>query len=165
MAHNELLLKLWNFGFTDSLWLWMKACLTNRLQFVSIGQSVSNTIPVISGVPQGSILGPLLFLIVVNDHPTAVSSSLVMLFADDAKCMRPISSLSDCICLKNDLTRLTEWCSTWSLFLNECSVVHFNSNQAAFDYKYCINGKLITSNSSQKDLDVIISAALQIDDI
>ena len=60
VAHNELLLKLWKFGINGTLWLWLRAYLTNRVQCVSVGQSTSNTLPVISGVPQGSILGPLL---------------------------------------------------------------------------------------------------------
>ena len=95
VAHNELLSKLWKFGICDSLWQWMRAYMTNIRQYVSVGQSVSSVLPVLSGVPQGSILGPLLFLIFVNDLPASISSSFVLPFADDAKCLMPISTMSD----------------------------------------------------------------------
>ena len=119
VAHNKLLLKLWKFGICDSLWQWMRAYLTNRRQYVSVGQSVSSVLPVLSGVPQGSILGPLLFLIFVNDLPASISSSFVLLFADDAKCLMPISTMSDCLLLQDDVSRLVQWSNTWNLLLNE----------------------------------------------
>ena len=77
---------------------------------------VNRTLPVLSGVPQGSVLGPLLFHIFVNDLPTTLSISKVLLFADDAKC----------IMLQSDLSRVSEWCNTWNLFLND-STVHYMS--------------------------------------
>ena len=61
-----------------------RAYLTDRFQQVSIGDSVSDALPVISSVPQGSILGPLLFLIFINDFPDSVTSTTVLLFADGA---------------------------------------------------------------------------------
>ena len=100
VAHNELLLKLWNFGICDNLWHWMRAYLSCCQQYVSVGQSRSGVLPVLSGIPQGSILGPLLFLIFINDLPSALSSSLVLLFADDAKCFMSVSSQSDCLLLQ-----------------------------------------------------------------
>ena len=108
VAHNELLYKLWHFGITDSLWKWIRAYLTDRLQYVRVGQSFSGTLPVISGVPQGSILGQLLFLIFINDLPNYISSSMIWLFADDAKCLMPISSMADCLCLQSDLICLAD---------------------------------------------------------
>ena len=86
VAHSELFYKLWSFGITGKLWLWIKAYLSDRLQCVSINNIHSDVMPVISGLPQGSILRPLLFLIFVNDLPASVMSSTVLLFADDAKC-------------------------------------------------------------------------------
>ena len=86
VSHNELLFKLWSFGITGNLWKWLQAYFSNRVQCVSVNNSVSDVLPVVSGVPQGSILGPIMFLVFVNDLPAAVTSSLVLLFADDAKC-------------------------------------------------------------------------------
>ena len=162
VAHNELLYKIWKFGIAGNLWLWLRAYLTNRVQFVSIGQSSSSTLPVISGVPQGSILGPVLFLIFINDLPTALLFAKVLLFADDAKCIMPISSLQDCMNLQSDLSRLTEWCSTWNLFLNEdkCSAFHFKTRLSQISFNYLINGKVISSKAVVKDLSLTISADL-----
>ena len=163
VSHNELLLKLWKFGICDSLWLWIRAYLSNRLQYVSVGQSVSSVLPVLSGVPQGSILGPLLFIVFVNDLPSSVLSSSIFLFADDAKCVMPVSSITDCQLLQNDLTRLVEWSTTWNLLLNEdkCSASHLTASQFPQTYKYFISGRLLPSKSTQRDLGVIISADYQ----
>ena len=88
VSHNELLTKLWMFGVTGNLWKWFQAYLSNRTQHVQLNHCTSDALPVISGVPQGSILGPLLFLIFVNDLPSSISSSEILLFADDTKCLK-----------------------------------------------------------------------------
>ena len=103
-------------AFTDSLWKWLRAYLIDRLQYVRVGQSFSGTLPVISGVPQGSILGPFLFLIFINNY----ISSMIWLFADDAKCLMPISSMADCLCRQSDLNCLADWSSTWNQ-VHSCS--------------------------------------------
>ena len=93
IAHNELLVKLWSFGITGNLWWWFRGYLSSRHQCVIINHCISDPLPVISGVHQGSILGPLLFL---NDLPTTVSSSHTFLFADDTKCLQTVRAYSDC---------------------------------------------------------------------
>ena len=125
---------------------------------------MSNHLPVVSGVPQGSILGPLLFLIFINDLPASVLSSIVLLYADDTKCVLPIYSLSDCLRLQNDLTRLSEWCTTWNLALNEdkCCSVHFtcSTRRPCTTSSYCLNEKAISSKTQYKDLGIIVSGDL-----
>ena len=118
VAHKDLLFKLWNFGITGNLWRWFEAYLSDRCQFVSVGQTASGIL-VISGVPQGSILGPLLFLIYINDLPDNLSLSKGLLFADDAKCFLPISSRADCLSSQHDLSLLANWSSSWKLTFNE----------------------------------------------
>ena len=111
MPHNELLVKHTNIGITGTLWKWFESYLSNGSQCVSISNSLSNCLPVLSGVPQGSILGPLLFLVYINDLPSVISSSNTFIFAiaDDTKCFKTIKTESDIQLLQNDLTSLTHW--------------------------------------------------------
>ena len=79
-------------GFKLILLIDFQAYFTNRFQYVAINGAASGVLLVTSGVPQGSILGPILFLVFVNDLPASVTSSLVLMFADDADCDHSILS-------------------------------------------------------------------------
>ena len=86
---------LLNYRIGDGLLKWFRSYLSNRSQRCVIQGCTSTTLPVTSGVSQGSILGPLLFLVYVNDLPNVVDNSVV-LFANDAKCARVIGDIGDC---------------------------------------------------------------------
>ena len=88
VAHHILLTKLHKCGISGRLLMWLHAYLTDRSQCVCINNQLSDLLPVISGVPQGSILGPLLFAIYINDLPVCIGSSRPLLFADDTKCLK-----------------------------------------------------------------------------
>ena len=92
VPHDLLLEQLWKCGITGSLWWLFHSYLSDRRQCVRVEGQTSGWLPVCSGVPQGSILGPLLFIIYINDLPSYVSFSSTLLFADDTKVSRPISS-------------------------------------------------------------------------
>ena len=87
VPHNELLFKLKSMGISENLGLWFESYLSNHQQCVKINNKYSYLLPVLSGIPQGSILGPLLFLVFVNDIPDYISNSVLYLFADDTKCL------------------------------------------------------------------------------
>ena len=159
IAHNELLVKLWSFGITGNLWWWFRGYLSSRHQCVIINHCISDPLPVISGVHQGSILGPLLFL---NDLPTTVSSSHTFLFADDTKCLQTVCSYSDCHSLQNDLQNLFYWCQYWNLHFNErkCILLRFSPKCPPIPFNYSINDKPIATLEHYRDLGVIMSHSL-----
>ena len=115
VPHNELLVKLWQSGICGSLWGWFKAYLSTRQQCVSLSGVSSDLLPVVSGVPQGSILGPLLFIIYVNDLPSLASSADILMFADDTKCLNQYNTPLDSLHLQCDIDLISNWSNEWNL--------------------------------------------------
>ena len=109
VPHRRLLLKARNAGVDGNVLRWLESFFIGRRQRVILRNGLSSWKSVTSGVPQGSILGPTLFLIYVNDLPDQICSTAKM-FADDTKLYRNIISVEDCQDLKNDLDSLSKWC-------------------------------------------------------
>ena len=107
-----------------------------------------------SGVPQGSILGPLLFLIYANDLPDAANHSIVPMFADDSKCYREITKPQDRNLLQADLDSLQHWSTTWDLSFNaqKCAVMHFSRKKSPATIKF---------STTQCDLGILVSDDLK----
>ena len=108
VCHKALHAKLETYGFSDRILAWIKSFLQNRRQRVLIGESVSSWRSVTSGVPQGSVLGPLLFAIFINDMPKVVKH-ILKLFADDSKLIGIIKNRNDFEVLQEDLDSLSDW--------------------------------------------------------
>ena len=106
VAHNRLLYKLPSYGVKGNTLGWIGSFLSGRSQKVVLEGKSSSSAPVLSGVPQGSVLGPVLFLIYINDLPEYVSNSTVLLFADDTFLYLTIHNSSDCTILQDDLNNL-----------------------------------------------------------
>ena len=96
VSHDILLAKLLSAGLHGLTWKFFVAYLYGLFQCVYVGTSVSNPLPVTSGVPQGSILGPVLFILYMKDLPATPLNTSLLLFADDSKCHRVIKSTQDC---------------------------------------------------------------------
>ena len=114
VPHRRLISKLRSYKINECLVNWVEDYLQNRSQFVEINGKKSQWLPVTSGIPQGSVLGPLLFLIYINDLPENVNSTVYM-YADDTKIYREIQSDDDYEVLQRDLETLKTWSDRWLL--------------------------------------------------
>ena len=114
---------------------------------------------VLSGVPQGSVPGPLLFVIFIND---LIHSAIPFIFADDTKCLLAIKSTSDSDKLQQDINNISTWSYTFNLLFNESKFVHlrFWQKTSLDTPRYPINGNLIRRMSQHKDLGVTFSTDL-----
>jgi hypothetical protein len=122
----------------------------------------SSSAPVLSGVPQGTVLGPLLFLIFINDISADISSS-IRLFADDCLLYREIRSSSDCDALQADLDKLVTWSHTWGMEFNvaKCNILTVtNKVKHSVKYRYKMEGEVVRSTSSTPYLGVTINSKL-----
>ena len=132
--HNITIEKLSRAGITGPILDLIKSYLTGRTQTVRIGSSVSSQLPIYSGVPQGSILGPLLFLVYINDLPKCVMS-LCYGYADDYKIMG-----TDPTTLHIDIRKVWKWCETNEMRLNmtksKTLVIKGECNLSIFSYKF-----------------------------
>lgn len=163
ISHPLLLYKLRTFyGINDQLLSWISNYLSDRSQKVVIENSSSSSLPVLSGVPQGSILGPLLFLLFINDLPSVTSSSTTALFADDSKCFMEIRSIDDCILLQNDLDSMLSWSNDWQMVFNpdKCKILSVTRSKNPQVFNYNINGSPLEHVGFFKDLGVFIDSTL-----
>ena len=118
--HRILLSKMEHYGIRGCALEWIKSYLSNRKQYVSVNGSNSNLLPITCGVPQGSVLGPLLFLIYINDLPNASKKLTFYLFADDTNIYYESKDLSDLIRIvnKKELRLVKKWLDSNKLSLN-----------------------------------------------
>ena len=115
---------------------------------------------VLSGVPQGSVLGPKLFLVYINDIDLVVENDILK-FAGDTKLYGIVSAQSQAESMQNDLNGLTLWTSRWQMKFNtdKCSVMHIGARN--MQYPYTMNGKVLQQVEAQSDLGVIIRKDLK----
>ena len=157
VCHARLLSKLWNLSIRGLLHQWIASYLSHRCQAMRVSNWVSDSQCVPSGVPQGSHLGPLLFIAFINDLPGIIQNSQVLLYADDVKLYRDIKSPLDASLLQLDVDRLCSWATENGLDINrgKCKVLSFGRAQSTFQYQYLINGQPVERVFSFSDLGVI----------
>lgn len=163
VPHERLLLKMKAYGITGNILHWTRSFLTNRIQKVKVGSAWSSEGKVLSGIPQGSILGPVLFTIFINDLPDCVQSSC-KIFADDTKIYGKTDNSQ---CLQDDIDRMQRWTEVWNLYFNaeKCKVLHLGKNNPCNNYTMTLNGtttNIMTCNE-EKDLGVTFDKALTFD--
>ena len=112
------MIKLKSHGMGVNIATWIQNWLTDRKQRVSVEGETSAWTAVHSGAPQGSVLGPLLFLIYINDLEDGVASNILK-FADDTQNFRRVQTRQECRTLQEDLNRLEEWSAKWQMLLNQ----------------------------------------------
>ena len=165
VPHQRLLLKLKAYGLSDDFLAWIKSFLSNRKQRVILAESKSEWADVVSGVPQGSVLGPLLFVVYINDLPDSLMNSVKM-YADDSKILAIVRDWHDKVNLQKDLDHVCEWTNTWLMSLNyeKCKIMHFGKNNEKQDYFLKDReGNLhqVSNTESERDLGVIVSKNLK----
>ena len=159
VPHDLLLHKLTHYGIDGTLHRWLSAFLTQRKMSVVIDGEHSHAVNVTSGVPQGTVLGPLLFLCHINDLPSVVKSQ-VRLFADDCVLYRQIRSQRDHHKLQDDLILLQKWASDWGMKFNasKCMVMSINPKSSYF---YTINDHILKHTSQHPYLGLTLSDDLK----
>ena len=161
VSHSKLLWKLHQYGIRGNALNWIQAFLGNRSQSVVLEGEESDLVPVTSGVPQGSVLGPILFLIYINDLPDQIVSQ-VRLFADDTAVYLTMEGGDSHRVLQNDLDSLSVWESRWDMEFNpsKCQVVRVTSSRRPINTLYFLHGQVLEVVTSARYLGVDISSGL-----
>ena len=159
--HYKLCLKLHHYGIRGKSLDWIRHFLTGRTQWVTINGKSSSKINVGSGVPQGTVLGPMLFLVYINDLPEGIKSKL-RLFADDSYLYRTINSAKDTVELQEDLNSLTKWEKQWSMEFNldKCKVLRITNKLKPIEADYYMHNQKLQNVDEAKYLGLLIHKKL-----
>ena len=162
MSHTKLLFKMKRYGISDEIVKWVGNGLMGRRQRVLIEGVVSGWEKVRSGVPQGSVLGPVLFVLFIDDIDVNIRST-VLKFADDTKLVAKVGSEKNREMLRRDLIGLFGWSQDWQMLFNldKCAVVHFGFNNIGENVE--LGGKILALHTNERDLGVIVQSNLKVD--
>lgn len=162
--HVKLLERIHYNGIRGNLLRWFHSYIMNRTQKVVINGFASNTVAVTSGVPQGSILGPLLFILFINDIDSCFHFSKFLLYADDLKIYHTIHNSDDCTRLQQDLNRFNDYCVRNKLHLatSKCKTITFTKNLNVINFDYSLNGTIVERVTVMRDLGVYLDCQLHL---
>ena len=160
VPHERLLKKVEGLGIVGNVSRWLRNWLTGREQRVCVGHGRSQWATVTSGVPQGSVLGPLLFIIYINDLDDDITSKITK-FADDTKLCHKANCEQDRLTIQSDLDKLVEWAEKWQMNFNvdKCTVMHVGTNNQ--NYNYAMGNQNLAEVNQQRDLGVLIDKNLK----
>ena len=160
VPHERLMVKVDAHGIQGDAARWIRNWLAGLRQRVCINQSYSNWAPVTSGVPHGSVLGQLLFLIYINDLDTNIVSKMSK-FADDTKLYHRARNHDHLMELQENINKLVEWVNKWQMSFNvdKCYVMHIGHNNMQSNYN--MYNQLLPTTDHQRDLGIIITKDLR----
>lgn len=163
--HNVLLRKLSRLGLSVQLVNWLRSYLVGRSLRVRLGTSVSAVFVNNSGVPQGSNLGPLLFILFFNDVLFLLGPGCALVYADDLKLFLPIKTTDDCCRLQALLDMFVSWCRRNKLVVNisKCLVMSFTRSKRMIPFDYSIDGVVLQKVDQVRDLGVLMDPKLTFD--
>jgi hypothetical protein len=162
ISYPKLFIKLESYGIGGNLLFWIKAFLSNRTQSVRVGSSISNTCFVSSGVPQGSVLGPLLFNLFINDITDNLQNVSAKLFADDIKLYSEICHPASVTNFQTHLDLITTWAATWQIGIShsKCVILELGHKSGTSKVNYTIQNRAIVGSGLVKDLGVLVDPDL-----
>ena len=159
VPHKRLVQKLRSFNFSKELIAWIANWLKNRKQRVQLNGVYSEWRDVISSVIQGSVLGPILFVIYINDIDNCIGQmeGIISKFADDTKVAKVINDRQSAVEMQQTIGNLENWCKQWGMDFNvkKCCILHLGHQNPK--YEYLMNGLVLESVSHQRDLGILIS--------
>lgn len=159
VQHNLLIHKLNRLNFNTKCVNWISDWLTNRTSYVSVNGLTSKSFNIDSGVPQGSVLGPLLFLIYINDMITKITTSDCRLYADDTLLCVNITKHPNTI--QSDVDTLLKWATDWGMSFNSKKCVHMQIGEQTPDITLTLGSELIPQSDTLRYLGVQIDASLK----
>ena len=172
IRHSTLLLKLSSLGTSSQALKWFESYLTDRKQSTRLGTSLSDELTIPHGLPQGSILGPMLFNLYINDLPSAVKSSCTDSYVDDTKiyCSFSAKNMNSCLVkMTEDLRLIAGWCCSHQLLINpsKTKLIFFGTRQLlsrVSDIRVPFLDQELTPVSSVKDLGITLDSYVNFND-
>ena len=161
VPHQRLILKLKSHGMGNSIINWIEQWLTEGGQRVVLDGEVSSWKSVLSRVPQGSVLGPILFLVYIDDLEEGVTG-YILKFADDTKLFRKTKEIGDKKKLQDDIDKLVRWSEKWQMLFNvgKCKCLHTGPGNTGMNY--AMGGTILSKTRKEKDLGVTMNANMKV---